>query len=172
MPSVLGLDCSKYIGWALFRSADDRAPRCRTWQAKDTWLSEDYGNYFAETEAWLLDMLATFQPDILAFESPILMPKRDGRGSDEQQVRRLVGVVAVIEKVAYQKAIRCFEVHNQTAKSFMGVAGRRPEGVTQQQFKDRMLNAITAMGIECGDNHQADAAAVALCVYSDLEGEG
>ena len=60
MTSLLALDCSKFVGWAFFRSADDKAPRCRTWQAKDTWLSEEYGNYFAETETWLLDMLATF----------------------------------------------------------------------------------------------------------------
>lgn len=168
MTSVLSLDCSKFVGWAFFRSADDKSPKCRTWQAKDTWLSEDYGNYFAETEAWLLDMLTTFGPDVLAFESPILMPKREGRGSDEQQVRRLVGVVAVIEKVAHQKAIRCFEVHNQVAKSFMGVAGRRPENMTKQEYKDRMLNAVTALGYYCGDNHQADAVAIARVVYSDL----
>lgn len=167
MSSVLALDASRYIGYAFFKSSDAK-PMCRTWRAKDTWLTEDYGNYFAETEAWLLDMLATFSPDVLAFESPILMPKRDGRGSDQQQVRRLVGVVAVIEKVAYQKSIRCFEVHNQTSKSFMGVAGRRGEDETQAHYKDRMITAVAALGYECADSHQSDAVAIARVVYSEL----
>lgn len=168
MSSVLSLDCSKFVGWAFFRSADDKAPKCRTWQAKDTWLSEEYGNYFAETEEWLLGMLMTFQPDMLAFESPLLMPRIDGRGTDEQQVRRLIGVVGIIEKVAYQKNIRCMEVNVQTAKSFMGVPGRRPKEMSQADYKNAMVVSVTEHGFEPGDSHQADAIACALCVYSDL----
>ncbi len=167
MTSILGLDCSKFIGWAYMRSADDKA-RCRTWQAKDTWLVEEYGSYFCETETWLIEMVRTFQPEVIAFESPLLLPRRDGRGTDEQQVRRLVGVVSIVEKVAYQLKVRCFEVNVQSAKAHMGVAGRRPEDMTQQQYKDQMLNAVTALGHECGDNHQADAVAVALTVYDQL----
>lgn len=168
MSSVLSLDCSKFIGWAFFRSADDKAPKCRTWQAKDTWLSEEYGNYFSETESWLIDMVRTFKPDMLVFESPLLLPRKDGRGTDEQQVRRLIGVVAIVEKVAYQLKVRCMEVNVQTAKAFMGVGGRKPEGMSAADYKNRMVVAVTALGYEAADSHQSDAIACALCVYSDL----
>lgn len=167
MTSVLALDASRYIGSAFFKSSD-APPLCRTWKAKDSWLSDEYGSYFAETEQWLMDMLTFFHPDVLAFESPILMQRRDGRGTDEQNVRRLVGVVSVIEKVAYQRSLKCMEVHNQSAKSFMGVAGRKREDETQAQYKSRMVTAVTALGFDVADDHQADAVACALCVYSDL----
>lgn len=167
MTSVLALDASRFIGSAYF-NASDAQPLCRTWKAKDAWLSEEYGSYFAETEQWLIDMLTFFHPDVLAFESPILMPRREGRGNDEQNVRRLVGVVSIIEKVAYQRKIRCLEVHNQSAKSFMGVAGRRGENETPGQYKSRMICAVANRGYDCADSHQSDAVAIALVCYSDL----
>lgn len=169
MTSVLSLDCSRWIGWSYFKSADDKTPRCRTWQAKDTWLSEDYGSYFSETEKWLIDMIQTFQPDMIVFESPLLLPRKDGRGTDEQQVRRLVGVVAIIEKIAYDLKRECREVNVQVAKGFMGVAGRKGEDETKEQYKSRMTIAVTAAGFSVADSHQADAVACALVVYSDLE---
>lgn len=171
MPSVLSLDCSSFVGWAFFRSADDRTPHCRTKPFPDCWLDDAYGKYFSEVEEWLLGMLMTYQPEIVVFESPVLVSRRENRGTDEQNVRRLVGVVSVIEKVAYQRMVRCIEVHNQTAKAFMDVAGRRRQDETQAQYKSRMVAAVTAMGFDVADDHQADAVACALCVYSDL-GEG
>ena len=167
MTSVLALDASRYIGSAYFKSSD-APPLCRTWKAKDSWLSDEYGSYFAETEQWLEDMLTFFHPDVLAFESPILLQRREGRGTDEQNVRRLVGVVSIIEKVAYQRKIKCLEIHNQTAKSFMGVAGRKAEGETPAMYKSRMIVAVAALGYECADSHQSDAVAIARVVYSDL----
>lgn len=143
-------------------------PRCGTWVGKDSWLSDAYGSYFAEFEEWLLGMLVVTKPDILAFESPILLQRQKGRGTDEQQVRRLVGVVSVAEKVAYQRNIRCEEAHNQTSKAFMGVSGRRPEGMTKGEYKDQMLLAMVNRGYACADSHQADSCAIALVVYSML----
>lgn len=77
-------------------------------------------------------------------------------------------MVAIIEKVAYQLKLRCFEVNVQTAKAHMDVAGRKREDETPAQYKDRMVAAVTSQGYEVGDSHQADAIAVGLCVYSDL----
>ena len=114
-------------------------------------------------------MISTMRPDILAFESPILLPRQKGRGTDEQQVRRLVSVVGEAEKIAYKRKIECYEIHNQTSKSFMGIPGRRPEGMTQGQYKDLMVIEMARRGFSCGDNHQADAAAIALVVFDMLE---
>jgi hypothetical protein len=66
----------------------------------------------------------------------------------------------VAELVCARRALRCFEVHNRTAKSFVGLP---PE-----KDKDAIIVAKTALGYEVGDQHQADACAVARVVYSDL----
>ena len=146
-------------------------PKCGTWTARDTWLSDEYGSYFTEFEEWLEDKISVMQPDILAFESPLLLQRQKGRGTDEQQIRRLVGVVSIAEKVAYQRHKRCEEVNVQTAKSFFDLPGRRPEGMSKSDYKDLMLVAMTNRGFACGDSHQADAAAIGLVVYDSL-GEG
>jgi len=145
-------------------------PKCGTWTARDTWLSDEYGSYFAEFEEWLEDKMAVMQPDILAFESPLLLQRHKGRGTDEQQVRRLVGVVSIAEKVAYQRKRRCEEVNVQVAKSFFDIPGRRPEGMSKNEYKDLMLNVMTQRGFACADNHQGDACSIALVVY-DMLGE-
>ncbi len=159
MTSLLALDCSRSTGWCFFAGAAAK-PICRTWKAADTWASDVYGSYFAEFEAWLSDALATFTPDVVAFESPILMQRVAGRGTDERQVRRMVGVAAIIEKVAFQRKLRCFEVNNKVAKAHAGLG----------PYKDKngMIVAMTRLGYDIGDEHQADAAAVARVVYSDL----
>jgi hypothetical protein len=52
------------------------------------------------------------------------------------------------------------EVNNKSAKAFAGVS----------RFKDKdgMVVAMTALGYEVGDQHQADACAVARVVYDQL----
>ena len=159
MTSLLAIDASKYVGWAYFRSADDK-PRCRTWVATGLWDHDDYAPYFIEFEKWLEGMLTFTSAEILAFESPIVVPRREGRGSDENNVRRLIGIVSIAELVARRRGLGCREVHNQTAKAFAGVSSRKD--------KVGMEVAMTALGYEVADQHQADACAVARVVFSDL----
>jgi predicted nuclease with RNAse H fold len=163
---LLGLDCSLYIGWALFKGPA-ALPYCRTWKAPQIiWRSDDYAPHFLAVEDWLTDMLVTHQPDVVAFESPVLMGRRDGRGSDENNIRRLIGIVSVIELVVARRnrdfnlGVRCVEIHNSTAKAFMGLA--------RGKNKDGMIAAATARGFSVADQHQADAAAVGLVAYDHL----
>lgn len=160
MTSILSLDVSKYCGWSYFKSADAK-PQCRTWIAEGLWNSDDYSPYFVAFEEWLMNMIQVFQPDVVAWESPIILPRRDGRGSDENNVRRLIGIVSIAELVCARLRIRCFEAHNQTCKAFVGVS----------RFKDKnaMIVAMTERGYEVADQHQGDACAVALVVFSQLE---
>lgn len=167
MTSILGLDCSKSVGRSYFASPDAK-PLCATWKARDSWSSAEYGGYFSEFEEWLLGEISVFKPDVLAFESPILVAGVPGRGTDEQQVRRLVGVVSVAEKVAYNLKLRCYEIHNQTAKAFSGVPGRRPPGMSVADYKNLMVVAMTRLGYSVADSHQADSCAISRVVYSDL----
>jgi hypothetical protein len=160
--SLLAIDASKYVGWAYFRDPADK-PLCRTWVADGLWDSDDYGPYFAAFEGWLRDMLVVHRPGVFAFESPIVASRGGwgkGRGSDENNVRRLIGIVSVAELVCARRGLRCMEVNNKSAKAFAGVS----------RFKDKdgMVVAMTALGYEVGDSHQSDACAIARVVYSQL----
>lgn len=164
MTSVLTIDASKYVGWSFFASADAK-PKCRTWVAEGLWNSEDYTPYFLAFEGWLEEMLTVIDPDVFAFESPIVMPKREGRGSDENNVRRLIGIVSIAELVCGRRKRNggkpdCYEVHNQTAKAFVGASSRKD--------KVDMITRMTALGFDVADQHQADACAVALVTYDQL----
>lgn len=138
-------------------------PKCRTWVANGLWNSDDYAPYFVAFEDWLTDMLTVLQPDVFAFESPIVVATGgwgEGRGSDENNIRRLIGIVSVAELVCARRKVPCYEVHNSTAKSHAGLKrGKDKEG---------MIVTMTALGYEIGDQHQADACAVGRVVYSDL----
>lgn len=159
MTSLLSIDASKYVGWSFFTSADAK-PKCRTWVAQGLWDSEDYAPYFLAFETWLIEMLVVLNPDVFAFESPIVVSRRDGRGSDENNVRRLIGIVSVAELVCARRNLPCYEVHNQTAKAFVGASSHKD--------KVDMIVRMTALGFDVADQHQADAAAVALVVFDQL----
>lgn len=171
MASLLAMDFSKHCGFAYFKSGEAK-PLCWTWHGSETWLSEEYGGLFSGFEKTLKEAIMVYKPEVIAFESPLLIANIPGRGTDEQQVRRLVGMAAIIEKVAYDAKLRCMEAHVQTVKSFIGIPGRRPQGMTPTVYKDLMVIAMTRRNFSVADSHQADAAGVGLCVYSDLEGEG
>lgn len=159
MTSAFTIDASKYVGWSYFASAH-AMPKCRTWAAKALWDSDDYAPYFVAFEEWLTESLTVFNPDVFGFESPIVVPHRDGRGSDENNIRRLIGVVSIAELVCAKRGLRCLEVHNQTSKSFMGLK--------RGKDKDGMVVAMTALGYDVGDHNQADACAVARVIYDQL----
>lgn len=159
MTSLLTVDASKYVGHSFFASAD-ALPKCGTWIAHGLWNSDIYAPYFLAFENWLLDMLMVLQPDVFGFESPVIVGRRDGRGSDENNIRRLIGIVSVAELVCARRNIPCYEVHNSTSKSFMGLS--------RGKDKDGMVVAITRLGYSVGDHNQADACAVGKVIYSML----
>lgn len=169
MTSVLALDASKAVGVAFFASPAAK-PRCQTWHAKGSWDSDEYGSFFSDFETWLIAQVRLDKPQVLAFESPLLLPRIKGRGTDEQQVRRLIGMAAIIEKIAHQLSVRCLEANVQDVKAAGGVPPRRPEGMTKSQYKEMMTVAMTRRGFPCADSHQSDACAVALVVFDQLEG--
>lgn len=171
MTSLLAIDASKYVGHAYFAGPEVK-PKCHTWVAQGLWDSDEYGPYFFAFETWLNGMVDVFQPEILAWESPIVVARGSswgpGRGSDQNNIRRLIGIVSVAELVGMRRNLRCFEVDNMVAKHFMGVGHRRQEGETETAYKDRMIIAVTKLGYRVADSHQADAAAVGIVIYDDL----
>lgn len=159
MPSVLALDCSTFVGWAYF-SADGAAPKCGTWKAPKAWAVEDYGLRFAKFHNWLADMLTTFRPDALAFESPVLPRGSQGLVTTEHTLRTLIGLVSVAELVTHLRGVRCFEVNVATAKKMLTGNGRAE--------KADMVIAATSRGFDVGDDHQADACAVGLVALANM----
>ncbi len=156
---VLGLDCSTQVGWSYF-SADGAVPRCGTWKAPPSWSAEDYGTRFAKFHDWLCDMLTTMQPDVLAFESPVLPRGSMNMLTTEHTLRTLIGLVSVAELVAQLRGVRCFEVNVATAKKMLTGNGRAE--------KPDMVIAATNRGFPVADDHQADACAVGLVALAHL----
>lgn len=167
MASLLALDASSFVGWSLWKSPADKQPHCRTWESVSPWNTEDYGPYLFEFKTWLTGMLDLHRPEILAFESPIIASFGEGRGTDENNIRRLINVVGIAELMAYERDLVCMEVHNQTAKAYVGVSARRGN-MTMAEYKGQMITTMTKRGYRVADSHQADACAVALVAYYDL----
>lgn len=160
MPSLLALDVSTSTGFAFF-AGPDSMPKCGTWKVPKSWDIEDYGKRLAAFHNWLCDMLTTFQPDILAWESPVI-PRAGMRDlkTSEHIMRTLIGLASVAELVGELRQIRCYEVHVATAKKMLAGHGRAE--------KHEMVSAAIGKGFSIADHHQADATAVALVVYDML----
>jgi Holliday junction resolvasome RuvABC endonuclease subunit len=163
MPSVLALDCSTNVGWALF-DGPHAAPRFGTWRAPSAHLHDNLGRAFVALEAWLVDMVRVHQPDVIAFEAPIMpfVQRREDHHSSPDVVRLLVGLVSIVELVATRSRLRCIEVPVPTAKKRMTGSG--------WATKRDMVNAVVKLGHLVEDDHQADAIAVALSTYDHLGG--
>lgn len=159
MTSILALDCSTHVGHAFFADVGAK-PILGTWKAPKSWSMEDYGKRFHAFHNWLTDMLTTFNPDILAFEGPVMM-RGPNANTTEHTIRTLIGLVSVAELVAALRGIRCFEVNVATAKKELSGNGRAK--------KDEMIIAATRRGYEVANDHEADAIAVALVVFGMLE---
>ncbi len=150
------------VGHAYFASAD-ALPKCGTWKMPAAWSIEDYGKRFSAFHNWLCDMLTTLEPEVLAFEGPILPRAGFGMVSTEHTLRTLIGLVSVAELVANLRGIRCFEVNVATAKKALTGNGRAEK-------RDMVVEA-TRRGWSVRDDHQADACAVAVVVFDMLAPE-
>lgn len=159
MPSLLTLDCSTSVGWSYWTSADAK-PRCGTWKAPKAWSMEDYGKRFGAFHHWLCDMVTTFEPEVLAFEGPVLPRGGGSFQTTEHTLRTLIGLVSVAELVANLRGLRCFEVNVSSAKLALTGDGRAQ--------KNDMIIAATQLGYEVANDHEADAIAVALVVWHQL----
>lgn len=160
MARVLALDCSTNVGWAVFERPAGPV-RFGTWRAPKTFLQSEYGRSFVALEAWLVDQLTRYVPDVVAFEAPI-MPFA---GFIEQRssldvVRLLIGLATVVELVAVRAGARCIEVPVPTAKKRVCGTGRAT--------KRDMINAVVNLGHLVEDDHQADAIAVGLAAYDHI----
>ena len=160
MARVLALDCSTNVGWAVFERPAGPV-RFGTWRGPKRFLQSEYGRSFVALEAWLVDQLTRYVPDVVAFEAPI-MPFAGfiEQRSSLDTVRLLVGLATVVELVTVRAGARCIEVPVPTAKKRVCGTGRAT--------KRDMINAVVKLGHLVEDDHQADAIAVGLAAYDHI----
>jgi Holliday junction resolvasome RuvABC endonuclease subunit len=152
----LALDLSTHAGWVAFREPGDLI-------GQGTWLLPDgrrSGPRFVAFHEWLGRRVIEYRPDILAFEEPIRgIPGRQMGATTNMHTQKLLqGLATIAELVAAEHDIkRCIEVPTSTAKKKLAGHGR----ADKHQMKAAAVNA----GVIVGDEHQADALAVAMCAY-------
>jgi Holliday junction resolvasome RuvABC endonuclease subunit len=154
----LALDISSSVGWIAF-SRPGAIVGLGTWHLPPR---HQLGARFALFEDWLREGCAVLQPSILAFEEPIRGVPGRAAGIDKSAalpvLKLLQGLAAVAELTAARCAVpRCIEVTTSSAKLKLGGHGRAT--------KRSMVSAAIQMGVPVGDEHQADALAVAMCAY-------
>lgn len=156
---LVALDIATQVGWAYF-PADGAAPKCGTWKVPGAWAADDYGARFSRFHSWLCDVLTTFEPAALAFESPVLPRGSMNLQTTEHTLRTLIGMAAVAELIATLRGLRCLEVNVSTAKKAFTGNGRAE--------KADMMAAASRRGFGVQDHHQADACAVGLVAYASI----
>lgn len=152
---LLAFDASSTTGWASFASARSQ-PVLGDFDLNS---STNYGAVALDMQRHVLALLDKHQPEVVAFEAPIFLPR------DRWHTRRLLTcLVVVIELVACMRGLRCIEVDPSTVKA--ALCGPRPKG--KPASKDDMLVAAVRMGWPVANHHQADACGVAVGAYAYL----
>src|SRR5262245_18087794 len=82
-----------------------------------------------------------------------------------QTLRLQISLASTIETLAKARGVRCFEVATQSAKVALLGIGRAPKDARNWDWKREMVIAAVRRGWPVGDDHQADACAVALVAY-------
>lgn len=114
------------------------------------------GAGFFAFEQWVADLIANLKPDVVVFEAPILAGK-----TQIATTRRLQGMAAIVEKVAYEADCRCFEATLSSVKKYFAGHGRAE--------KPAMMKAATDRGFDIGNDDEADACAVWLYALSLID---
>lgn len=114
----------------------------------------DYGRAFGTFERWLMDTIIAHEPDVVAFEAPLIVGGRHGTTAPTNvaTVRLLLGLCSIAELVAHRAQLECFETHIQSVRKHFTGSGRA-------QKRD-VLERCRVLGWHVGTNDEADAAAI------------
>lgn len=163
----LFLDLSTRVGWAAFKDAADPAPKFGTERLPKAYDPDDIAARTLPLRKWLRLMIDSIGPDVLGFESPlILMAGKDELAmmTTAQTLRLQVSLAAEVETTAKECGVQhILEIATSSAK--VALAGTARLG---KEKKRAMLVAAVNRGWNVADDHQADAGAVALVAYRSL----
>lgn len=171
MARLLALDVSTRTGWAI----DDRlrlgVPESGLFRCPGSLGGRDEGYDFGRTfhafEVWLRRFIEERRPDVIAKEEPLrlLHPKTrfGAKGkmeaalvTSQTTIRCLLGLDAVVEKVAFEFKIDCYDANVQKIKKYFVRGGAE---------KSEMMARCKLLGWDHGgDDNRADA--MALWAYA------
>lgn len=160
---LFALDLSTRVGWARFSGPTDPAPKFGTYALPKPYDQDDIAKRTLALRFWLREMLKVYRPDCLAFEAPWIPM---GSMSTTQFTLRLqVSLACEVETTAAECEVpRILEVPGSVAKLALTGTGR----IASKDKPAIMVRAAQARGWAVGDDHQADAGAVALAAYDSL----
>lgn len=109
------------------------------------------GKVGAEFARWLRDLMMLENPDLVAFEAPLIA----GRQNNAATARMLIGLALSVETACYIKSTHCIEANIQAwRKVFLGTG--RPDDP-----KRAALEMCKSIGLDVGGEHdRADAVGV------------
>lgn len=158
MTRVLAIDCGTTSGAAA--GAADAVPVFATWRGRGLDEFEEFGLRFSRFEEWLDDQVAVHQPDLIAFEAP-LVARGPNVATNHATIRFLFGLAAIVEKRAHQLGIRCAEINVQTVKLHFAGHGHATKSAIAMRCR--------SLGWPVENEHEADAAGVWYCAQLERD---
>lgn len=160
---LFALDLSRRVGWARFAGPTDPQPKFGTYVLPKPMDQEDIAKRTLALRFWLREMLRVYRPHCLAFEAPWI-PMIPGN-TTQFTLRLQVSLACEVETTAAECEVpRILEVPGSVAKLALTGSGR----IASKDKPAVMVRAAQARGWAVGDDHQADAGAVALAAYDSL----
>lgn len=142
---ILSLDIATLTGWAVGPvGAEIPISGCQ----RITHPGADLAVTFHKFDHWLADLITVHDPSLIVFEAPV--PRQNVHGF--QTARKLLGLAAVCELVAYQREVECREAAVQTVRKHFCGNGRAD--------KQDVIARCVARGWNVTDDNEADALAL------------
>lgn len=147
---ILALDCATKTGWAMNCAGGTESGV----QAFELRRGNSPGMRFLEFRRWLLDLVRTYQPDVLVYE------QAHHRGGATTEL--CVGMVTRVMEIAAEAGLEYRGVHTATLKSYACGKGNADKAAMIQAAMDRFGPRWTNRAL---DDNEADA----LCLLAWAE---
>jgi Holliday junction resolvasome RuvABC endonuclease subunit len=149
MKRVFAIDQALHTGWATDMPTGGGRPLCGVWDLKGG--GADYEAAYVDLEERLLEAIAVHKPDVIVFESPLLV-HGDKVITTEDTTRLSFGLASVAGLVAKREGLEPAEANNMTWKKHFVGNGRAKKRETQERCR--------LMGWGSLNNNAADACGI------------
>lgn len=155
---ILGLDLGTATGFAF----GDGGSTPIVGNLRMPVTGDDVGAFLAHFRGWIVPTIRRLEPDLVAFEAPILVAGgrgQDGkmRGTNITTTRKLQGLAGLLELMCLDLKVPCFEVQLNTAKKALTGYGHADKGA--------MLHAARSQGLDLSTGPEAFDEADAFAVW-------
>lgn len=157
---ILALDTATVTGWASGPAGAN--PPLLQWGSRDFSGRGGNGEVVGKFRAWLCAKCYELKPRLIVFEAPYIPRPRERKGGPPPMnaltLRRLLGLVAVLESTAWELRIECCEATTGEISKFF--TGKWRHGGRDAK-KAATIEMCTAYGWDvAGDDNAADALAL------------